>query len=165
MFFYYINRVSFYMQIIWIGMFCQSGNYMNRGCIQSSSGTPPPKNLPTIYVLSRHMKKKKIRFLSENFQFLVVKFSIYLNRRVFVMRPNYHSYPYKSRSELSQTNNESSDYYSRFSSRFPFTFYWVFIIKGLTALVGRLTLSVAWENDPIRKTYLYNFEPHKPHLY
>ena len=30
---------------------------------------------------------KTIRtFLSENFQFLVVKFSIYLNRRVFVMR-------------------------------------------------------------------------------
>ena len=29
---------------------------------------------------------KTIRtFLSENFQFLVVKFSIYLNRRVFVM--------------------------------------------------------------------------------
>ena len=25
-------------------------------------------------------------FLSENFQFLVVKFSIYLNRRVFVMK-------------------------------------------------------------------------------
>ena len=30
---------------------------------------------------------KNIRvFLSENFQFLEVKFSIYLNRRVFVMR-------------------------------------------------------------------------------
>ena len=29
--------------------------------------------------------EKKIEFLSENFQFLVVKFSIYLNRRVFVM--------------------------------------------------------------------------------
>ena len=28
---------------------------------------------------------KNIRILSENFQFLVVKFSIYLNRRVFVM--------------------------------------------------------------------------------
>ena len=28
---------------------------------------------------------KNISFLSENFQFLVVKFSIYLNRRVFVM--------------------------------------------------------------------------------
>ena len=26
-------------------------------------------------------------FLSENFQFLVAKFSIYLNRRVFVMWP------------------------------------------------------------------------------
>ena len=32
---------------------------------------------------------KKIReFLSDNFQFLAVKFSIYLNRRVFVMQTN-----------------------------------------------------------------------------
>ena len=29
--------------------------------------------------------KKLLDFLSENFQILVVKFSIYLNRRVFVM--------------------------------------------------------------------------------
>ena len=29
--------------------------------------------------------EKKIEFLFENFQFLVVKFSIYLNRRVFIM--------------------------------------------------------------------------------
>ena len=29
---------------------------------------------------------KKSEFLSENFHLLVVKFSIYLNRRVFVMR-------------------------------------------------------------------------------
>ena len=35
-------------------------------------------------ILSRN-KKKISEFLSENFQFLVVKFSIYLNRRVFVM--------------------------------------------------------------------------------
>ena len=28
---------------------------------------------------------KILEFLSENFQFLVVKFSVYLNRRVFVM--------------------------------------------------------------------------------
>ena len=28
---------------------------------------------------------KNIKFLSENLKFLVVKFSIYLNRRVFVM--------------------------------------------------------------------------------
>ena len=38
----------------------------------------------TVYVLSRN-KKKKSEFLSENFQFLVVKFSVHLNRRVFVM--------------------------------------------------------------------------------
>ena len=32
---------------------------------------------------------KNIRiFISENFQFLVVKFSVYLNRRVFVMGPD-----------------------------------------------------------------------------
>ena len=34
-------------------------------------------------------KYEKYRnFLSENFQFLVVKFSVYLNRRVFVMASN-----------------------------------------------------------------------------
>ena len=37
-----------------------------------------------MYVLSRNMKNIKV-FLYENFQFLEVKFSIYLNRRVFVM--------------------------------------------------------------------------------
>ena len=39
---------------------------------------------PTIYALRRNMKKYQI-FLSENFPFWVVKFSIYLNRRVFIM--------------------------------------------------------------------------------
>ena len=34
--------------------------------------------------------KKYQRFLSENFQFLEVKFSIYLNRRVFEMGPRHH---------------------------------------------------------------------------
>ena len=38
----------------------------------------------TIYVLSRNVKKYQ-SFLSEKFHFLVVKFSIYLNRHVFVM--------------------------------------------------------------------------------
>ena len=33
-----------------------------------------------------HKYEKYQRFLSENFQFLEVKFSIYLNKRVFVMR-------------------------------------------------------------------------------
>ena len=36
-----------------------------------------------MYAFSRNMKT--IGFLFENFQFLKVKFSIYLNRRVFVM--------------------------------------------------------------------------------
>ena len=40
--------------------------------------------VPTIYVLSRNIKKYQ-RFLSENFQFLEVKFSTYLHRHVFVM--------------------------------------------------------------------------------
>ena len=30
-------------------------------------------------------KYKKSEFLSKNFQFLVAKFSVYLNRRIFVM--------------------------------------------------------------------------------
>ena len=46
--------------------------------------------VPTIHVLSRHMKTIWVLFflfvfLSENFQFLEVKVSIYLNWRVFVM--------------------------------------------------------------------------------
>ena len=39
----------------------------------------------TIYVLSKNMKNMRV-FLSENFLFLEVKFSIYLDRRVFVIR-------------------------------------------------------------------------------
>ena len=35
------------------------------------------------------MKKKISEFLSENFQFLLVKFSIYLNRRVSEMESHY----------------------------------------------------------------------------
>ena len=34
--------------------------------------------------------EKYLSFLSENFQFLEIKFSIYLNRRVFVMITKYH---------------------------------------------------------------------------
>ena len=39
--------------------------------------------VPTFYVLSRNEKNQN--FLSENFHFLVVKFSVYLNRHVFVI--------------------------------------------------------------------------------
>ena len=40
---------------------------------------------PQSMFLSRNMKKIS-EFLSQNFQFLVVKFSVYLNRHVFVMQ-------------------------------------------------------------------------------
>ena len=47
--------------------------------------------VPTIYVLSKNMKTiQSLFFLFENVQILEVKFSIYLNRRVFVMRFEYH---------------------------------------------------------------------------
>ena len=39
--------------------------------------------VPTIYILSRNIKISE--FLSKNFHFMVVKFSVYLNRLVFVM--------------------------------------------------------------------------------
>ena len=46
--------------------------------------TTSPRQYPQSMFLSR--KKKKIsEYSSENFHFLVVKFSVYLNRRVFVM--------------------------------------------------------------------------------
>ena len=44
----------------------------------------PPRRVPTIYVLSRNVKKYQ-NVLSEIFHFLVVKLSVYLNRHVFVM--------------------------------------------------------------------------------
>ena len=40
--------------------------------------------MPTIYVFSRNMKNIRV-FLTENFHFLAVNFSVYLKRRDFVM--------------------------------------------------------------------------------
>ena len=45
----------------------------------------PNYTVPTIYVFSRNMKIFIFFFLPENFRFLVIKFSVYLNRHVFVM--------------------------------------------------------------------------------
>ena len=47
--------------------------------------------------------EKYQRFLSENFQFLEVKFSIYLNRRVFVM-VSYHGIAKNIRKKYCITN-------------------------------------------------------------
>ena len=52
----------------------------------------PPRrggsSVPTIYVLSRNMKNIRA-FFSDFFHCLVVKFSVYLNRRVFIMKKVY----------------------------------------------------------------------------
>ena len=50
--------------------------------------------------------RKKVVFLSENFQFLVVKFSIHLNRRVFVM--NMATYLVALLNNRSCTNSEEN---------------------------------------------------------
>ena len=47
-------------------------------------------------------------FLSENFQFLVVKFSVYLNRRVFVMNSTIWHVPINKASSLSARRNFAS---------------------------------------------------------
>ena len=44
------------------------------------------------------MKKIRVFFLSENVQFLEAKFSIYLNRRVFIMLVAAHKYQHLSHS-------------------------------------------------------------------
>ena len=57
-----MNRVCFYMQIIWIDMLCQPRNYMNRGCIQSSSSTPPPKIFPSPVVQTQSIVRLGIMY-------------------------------------------------------------------------------------------------------
>ena len=48
--------------------------------------------LTSTHNLCFEQKRENIsEFLSENYQFLVVKFSIYLNRRVFVMSLKYEN--------------------------------------------------------------------------
>ena len=58
-----------------------------------------------------------IRFLSENFMFLEVKFSIYLNRRVFVM---FFKIVYSDTNSTSPYNGQmsSSDHHVNKSDRY-----------------------------------------------
>ena len=51
--------------------------------------------------------KKSDFFLSENFPFLVVKFSIYLNRRVFVMFPHFRGFKSTANCNTSITTAKS----------------------------------------------------------
>ena len=54
--------------------------------------------------LSRNMKKMS-EFLSENFHFLVVKFSVYLNRHIFVMTVSFVTQEFSA----TETENNSTD--------------------------------------------------------
>ena len=58
-------------------------NYFSLNIAEHENFSANKYEIPTIYVLSRNMKISE--FLSENFHFLVVKFSLYLNRLLFVM--------------------------------------------------------------------------------
>ena len=69
---FYIVKLGFTGVYI---IFLISAQYID--CVYSLE---PPRNL-----CFDQKYEKYQRFLSENFQFLEVKFSIYLNRRVFVM--------------------------------------------------------------------------------
>ena len=65
-------------------IFLISAQNLDCGYSLEPSGRVGSNEYPQSMFLSRNMKKYQI-FLSENFHFLVVKFSVYLNRHVFVM--------------------------------------------------------------------------------
>ena len=73
---FYIEKLGFTGVYIIFLIFAQN--------IDCEYSLEPPRRggsrVPTIYALSRNMKN--ISFLSENFQFLVEKYSIHLNRHV-----------------------------------------------------------------------------------
>ena len=58
--------------------------------------------------------KKISEFLSENFQYLVVKFSVYLNRCVFIMRKIYGTC---TDSQLPVFTIQSTEYFYRVSTQ------------------------------------------------
>ena len=94
---------------------------------------------------------KNIRiFISENFPFLVEKFSIYLNRQVFVMHIFQLQVYY-------WTENKNAEIY--YCLLFP-----LFLSPYLTPMQckGKFT---SLKLVHITKTCLYNFDPLKPHFY
>ena len=101
--------------------------------------------LTSISSLCYEQKYEKYQnFLSENFHFLVVKFSAYLNRRVFVMVGK------------ETTENEKHEFSNiqRTTTPAPWYIWSRYIEKNSTQNVQDIT-----------KTYLYNFDPLKLHFY
>ena len=71
------GKTGVYRAILYISYFCSKHRLWY--------SLEPPHRVPTIFVLSRNMKNIEKIYLIFFFHFLVVKFSIYLNRHVFVM--------------------------------------------------------------------------------
>ena len=86
--------------------------------------------------------EKYQKFISECFQFLVVKFSIYWNRRVYVMTSRFLNMIRREKKSI-QVGNKNTR--TKIGDWFQETFY-------ETAMF-------------ITKTCLYNFDPLKPHFY
>ena len=61
--------------------------------------------MSTHYLCSEKKYKKYQNFLSGNFHLLVVKFSVYLNRHVFVM---FAILPYKKKKKKKNNNNNNT---------------------------------------------------------
>ena len=105
-------------------------------------------------------------FLYENLPLMEVKFSIYLNRRVFLMEgvcyiivafPRYsHIYTVNPRYNICSQDNA-------ILMIFFFFFFFFFFCKQ--SLIGRMICKKGLFYSNITKTRLYNFDPLKPHFY
>ena len=76
---FYIVKLGFYRVYI---IFLISAQNHRLWVLVRTASPRRFERVPTIYILSRNMKNK-ISFLPKKFRVLEVKFSIYLNRRVF----------------------------------------------------------------------------------
>ena len=75
------SKIGVYRGIHYFSYFCSKTLWI----LVRTASSRRFSRVPAIYVLNRNMKKYQ-NFLSEIFHFLVVKFSVYLNRHVFVMK-------------------------------------------------------------------------------
>ena len=87
-------------------------------------------------------------FLSENVQFMVAKFSIYLNRRVFVMYFLLKRSPIRRDIVCRNRDKKPPDVVS--------------LVKWPTVYPAPSIYNILFTSP---KTYLYNFNPLKPHFY
>ena len=132
---------------------------------------------------------KIISFLSENFHFLEVKFSIYLNRRVLVTQYSIHFVYSLKRPPAAQKclwYPFTLSCLAKFISRWPLKIFFLFFREKNSAFLMQIVSNeVSLHKMPIpvflkkkiinvlskelansiTKTCLYNFDPLKPHFY